>query len=273
MLLTISIGQMRGSTLFHETFGNNSGSARAWNDNYSVKSGVSSVYNGASYTISAKQSKNTVGSTASGLTTSQSGSTYTTGSFIVGPLKASKFSSLVVTYQWKAGSTKGTYYAKLYYKTSSGGSFSEVTGSGTGASGFVTRTHNLPDAAKVSTLYLKVEWYTSNTTAVIDEFDLAGKCVVTYNGNGNTGGAVPTDATKYDVNASVTVLGNTGSLVNTGYTFDGWNTKADGTGADKAADATFTITQDTTLYAQWESAASCTDNPSVGAASLNGSFG
>ena len=36
-----------------------------------------------------------------------------------------------------------------------------------------------------------------------------------------------------------------------GYTFAGWNTKADGTGTTYAADATFTITADTTLYAQW----------------------
>ena len=46
------------TTLFHESFGNNTGSARVWNDSYSVKSGVSEVYSGITgYTISnAKQS-------------------------------------------------------------------------------------------------------------------------------------------------------------------------------------------------------------------------
>ena len=74
---------------------------------------------------------------------------------------------------------------------------------------------------------------------------------VTYDANGATGGTVPTDSTSYDANASVTVLGNTGNLVKTDYTFAGWNTKADGTGTDYAAGDTFTITADTTLYAKW----------------------
>ncbi len=37
----------------------------------------------------------------------------------------------------------------------------------------------------------------------------------------------------------------------TGYTFSGWNTKADGTGTAYADNASFTATADTTLYAQW----------------------
>ena len=53
---------------------------------------------------------------------------------------------------------------------------------------------------------------------------------VTYNGNTNTGGAVPTDGTVYHITDTVTVLGNTGTLVKTGYTFAGWNTAANGSG-------------------------------------------
>ena len=76
---------------------------------------------------------------------------------------------------------------------------------------------------------------------------------VTYNTNGATSGTVPTDDTEYDAdNNMVTVLGNTGSLAKTGYTFDGWNTKADGTGDDYAAGDKFTISANTTLYAKWE---------------------
>ena len=76
---------------------------------------------------------------------------------------------------------------------------------------------------------------------------------VTYNGNGNTGGSVPTDNTHYatDGTGTVTVLGNTGALVRTGYTFTGWNTAANGSGTAYAADATFTIYNNVTLYAQW----------------------
>lgn len=78
---------------------------------------------------------------------------------------------------------------------------------------------------------------------------------VTYNGNGNTSGTVPTDATNYANNASVTIkangAGGVTALARTGYAFSGWNNKADGTGADFTPSNTFTITRDTTLYAKW----------------------
>ena len=75
---------------------------------------------------------------------------------------------------------------------------------------------------------------------------------VTYNGNTNTGGAVPVDANLYEEAASVTVLGNTGSLVKTGYTFEGWNTAANGGGTGYIAGSTLIMgTSNVTLYAQW----------------------
>ena len=173
VLISLGVGQMRGTVLFHETFGNNTSSARAWNDSYSVKSGVSSVYSGVTgYTITnAKQSINTGGSTQSGLIQTTSG---TDAVFIVGPLSVASYNSLVVTYQWKAASIKKTYSTSLYYKTSSGGSYTEVSGTGNGATTYVTRTYNLPVAAQVSTLYIKVVFNTSNTQALIDEFELTG---------------------------------------------------------------------------------------------------
>lgn len=76
---------------------------------------------------------------------------------------------------------------------------------------------------------------------------------VTYNGNGNTSGSVPEDNTEYAKDAQVTVLDNTGNLAKTSYTFNGWNTKFDGTGTPYTAGKTFTITENTTLYAQWKS--------------------
>jgi uncharacterized repeat protein (TIGR02543 family) len=75
---------------------------------------------------------------------------------------------------------------------------------------------------------------------------------VTYDGNTNTGGTIPTDSGTYEASSTVTVLGNTGSLVKTGYTFDGWNTLANGSGTDYAADATFSMgSTNVTLYAKW----------------------
>ncbi|MDK2866279.1 MAG: hypothetical protein PWP38_594, partial [Clostridiales bacterium] len=51
---------------------------------------------------------------------------------------------------------------------------------------------------------------------------------------------------------SITVKGNSGNLVRTGYTFIGWNTQADGLGTNYAADASLTMgSSDITLYAMW----------------------
>lgn len=93
----------------------------------------------------------------------------------------------------------------------------------------------------------------SSTGATNQTVSLSGSVTgysVTYNGNGNTGGTAPTDGTAYAYNQSVTVLGN-GDLVKTGHTFAGWNTQADGNGTNYAADASFNITANTTLYAKW----------------------
>lgn len=55
--------------------------------------------------------------------------------------------------------------------------------------------------------------------------------------------------------ATHTVLANTvtGFTAPAGKTFSKWNTKADGTGTDKAAAATITVSEDVTLYAVWAS--------------------
>lgn len=160
--------------LFGESFGDNSGSARAWDDSYSEKTGVSDVYSGITgYTVSnAKQSKNSMGSTLSGLTQTTQG---TDAYIIVGPLNVANYSNLNLTYQWKAASTKGTYSTSAFYATSSNGTYTEVQGTGDGATSYVERTYTLPTAAQVSALYLKIVWNTSNTQGLIDEVQLSGE--------------------------------------------------------------------------------------------------
>lgn len=75
---------------------------------------------------------------------------------------------------------------------------------------------------------------------------------VTYSGNGNTGGTAPTDATAYLQAATVTVLGNSGSLVKSGSSFTNWNTVANGSGTAYAGGSTFSMgSSNVTLYAQW----------------------
>ncbi len=79
---------------------------------------------------------------------------------------------------------------------------------------------------------------------------------VTYNGNGNTSGTVPVDTNDYAVDATATIKTNSGSLVKTGFTFSGWNTKADGTGITYAPASDLIMTgTDVILYAKW------TNNP------------
>src|SRR5205085_2772874 len=74
---------------------------------------------------------------------------------------------------------------------------------------------------------------------------------VTYDGNGNTGGTAPVDPNSpYLANATVTVLGNTGGLVRTGYTFSGWNTSAKATAANPTPGATVQINSTVTLFAK-----------------------
>lgn len=88
--------------------------------------------------------------------------------------------------------------------------------------------------------------YTDYTTTCVETFK------VTYEANGATSGNVPVDENNYILNATVTVLGNTGNLQKTHYSFVKWNTQADGNGTSYQAGKTFTITEDVTLYAIWE---------------------
>jgi len=72
---------------------------------------------------------------------------------------------------------------------------------------------------------------------------------VTYYAPGATG-SVPVDNKSYAPMAQVTVLGRN-DLEKPGYSFAGWNTKADGSGSTYVEGAVFTITASTELYAKW----------------------
>ena len=72
---------------------------------------------------------------------------------------------------------------------------------------------------------------------------------ITYNGNGQTSGSVPSPLTSSD--SSVALAANTGVLNKTNYTFNGWNTLANGTGTHYDTGAQFALSANTTLYAEW----------------------
>lgn len=80
---------------------------------------------------------------------------------------------------------------------------------------------------------------------------LARNYTVTYSGNGSDTGSVPAPAIATG-DSVVTVLGNSGSLTKTGYTFAGWNTQADGAGVNYAPGDSFTMGYgDLKFYAKW----------------------
>ena len=73
---------------------------------------------------------------------------------------------------------------------------------------------------------------------------------VSFNGNSSTGGSVPVDLTKTH-GVDLTLASNSGSLVRTGYTFDGWNTAVGGSGTSYAERALYGVDAAVTLYAKW----------------------
>ena len=70
-----------------------------------------------------------------------------------------------------------------------------------------------------------------------------------YNANGAESGTAPT-AQSGNGKEVLSVSANTGSLAKGGYLFDGWNTSADGSGADYAPGALYNG-KNITLYAKW----------------------
>jgi uncharacterized protein (TIGR02145 family)/uncharacterized repeat protein (TIGR02543 family) len=75
---------------------------------------------------------------------------------------------------------------------------------------------------------------------------------VMYDKNGALTGAAPIDDNNYEQGAQAVIANNTGALERSGYTFAGWNTSANGSGAAYAGGAKMVIgASDVTLYAQW----------------------
>jgi uncharacterized protein (TIGR02145 family)/uncharacterized repeat protein (TIGR02543 family) len=71
---------------------------------------------------------------------------------------------------------------------------------------------------------------------------------VTFNANGATSGSAPAAVTADS--GTVITLPDRGTLVKTGYNFDGWNTNNDGT-AYHTANSSYTVNGNVTLYAKW----------------------
>ncbi|MCD9026342.1 GLUG motif-containing protein [Cohnella silvisoli] len=94
---------------------------------------------------------------------------------------------------------------------------------------------------------------------------------VIYSGNGSTGGTAPVDNQVYQASDTATGAGS-GDLEKTGYSFTGWNTKADGTGIySYFAGATIPLgAANVILYAQWTDTAAPTESVNGGAITPSG---
>ena len=89
--------------------------------------------------------------------------------------------------------------------------------------------------------------YFTDLKSITNIFSIDAEYTITFNKNGGTG-TMGNQTISYNVDTSLTTNGFT----KTGYSFAGWNTKADGTGTSYTNGQSVTNIGNTTLYAQWE---------------------
>jgi uncharacterized repeat protein (TIGR02543 family) len=81
----------------------------------------------------------------------------------------------------------------------------------------------------------------------------AGVYTIHYDGNTNTSGNPPADGSYTTGGAAYVIQGNTGTpvLAKTGYSFNGWNTAANGSGTTWGPGDNYSLSANLDLYAQW----------------------
>lgn len=95
-------------------------------------------------------------------------------------------------------------------------------------------SRNVSSSGNYAVVYVSNMWLTKDITLTYDA---------------NNGSGAPSDATAEE---GTTVTLSSTVPTRTGYTFGGWNTKADGTGTNYASGASYTMpTANVTLYAKW----------------------
>jgi uncharacterized repeat protein (TIGR02543 family) len=126
-------------------------------------------------------------------------------------------------------------------------------GAAPGVSWTVTIAANtLTMPAAGNSLNIQIDSSDPPTTSTIDMGSVAIPFVATnstvaFNANGGSG-------TIADQSASIATVLTSNAFTKAGYTFNGWNTAADGTGTAYADGASYSFEADVTLYAQWKAA-------------------
>ena len=265
-LLTLFITPSRGAEAVYKTAKFGSAATTCENCNqYNSSTAWTSTYNG--FSVSVLHGSNNNCGWANVRFGSKTITESLTGTIVTGSIdkKVSKVSISLTN-----NNSSKTTSIKLY--TSTNGSSWTERGTFTKSSG--TQSVSIASANQAANLYYKVEIITTqgsgNGFVQISQIDYYVETfTMTYNANGGSGTLTDSNSPYFN-GSTVTVKSN--SFTRTNYTFNHWDTKSDDSGTDYAAGNTFTITANTTLYAQWDLVASCTTNATVSAGSLKGSF-
>jgi hypothetical protein len=102
-------------------------------------------------------------------------------------------------------------------------------------------------SAFFSVAFADATWSATPTrpTLALAAFDL------TYNGNSPDSGSAPSTQSSTSNSSTVTITAPQGNLLKANSCFNGWNTRADGTGANYLNGDSIVLTSNTTLYANW----------------------
>ena len=160
-----------------------------------------------------------------------------------------KAKAVQVTFHRNTSAKDATTVTKTFTYGKSGQKFNDNGWTNTGhtMTGWEERQ---PDKVKNYSVNAEVKdtWIDSRTPK-IDLYAVWSPNTYTISYNANGGSGAPTAQTKtYGTDLTLT----TSTPTRSGYTFDGWNTKSDGSGTNYSAGGKFTTNANTTLYAKWK---------------------
>jgi hypothetical protein len=136
------------------------------------------------------------------------------------------------------------------------------------------RKHVIPSAlaaiaaaltAALCLMFTTCDEYVGEDAVDFDEFNEALK-IVAFNKNDATGGKAP-DPIVASKNESVR-LPDSGGLTKSGYFFNGWNYKIDGSGTRYPSGSSYTVSEDVIFYAQWTTSPPTTTPSTTGSVTL-----
>ena len=204
---------------------------------WSCTSGTSGTASGNTYTVSPTASTNTYRVEASaGGCTKRADVTVTVKPADPTNLQVSSITSTTATASWTANGASSWQY-------NYNGTWNNTSSTSVNLTGLTAGTNY--------TFQVKAIDGSCESNVVSTPFTALTRHTVTYNKNHSDASGTMTDSNSpYDYGSTVTVKANTFTAP-TNYVFNCWNTAADGSGTQYKAGDTFSITANTTLYAQW----------------------